>query len=367
MSLSLIIFVIMLFLMPSMMPPTLPFGVRVPHARISDPTILKVRSNYRFMLSLATVLMVIASAVLGHTLIPTLTLGVSTALFIVLSYVCYYVAHRRLRRLKERENWYEDQQQAAVTVLEQPRWTGRALWPWIIPPLVVTATTILIGVWRYPSLPARMPNYYSMSNFYSANGAPHTWVARSVWSVFSPVLLQMAQIVVAIAMVLIMPRIRRELDPANPDGSAHQQRVFRRRMAFVYMIFALSLNTTVLLDSLFIWGLARRAGVGLIIGLWAFPTLAAMIVAVIFYRTGQLGARVSVSQPPAETGLTYRDDDRYWKGGWFYVNRDDSSFFVAQRFGFGWTINFGRPAAWIVVAAGVIPTVLLPLFLTVHG
>ena len=40
------------------------------------------------------------------------------------------------------------------------------------------------------------------------------------------------------------------------------------------------------------------------------------------------------------------DDDRYWKLGIFYWNHDDASLFVPERFGIGWTINLGRPAAW---------------------
>ena len=34
----------------------------------------------------------------------------------------------------------------------------------------------------------------------------------------------------------------------------------------------------------------------------------------------------------------------------FYVNGDDASLFVPERFGIGWTMNFGRPGAWAFVA-----------------
>jgi uncharacterized membrane protein len=36
-----------------------------------------------------------------------------------------------------------------------------------------------------------------------------------------------------------------------------------------------------------------------------------------------------------ETGLTHRDDDRYWRGGLFYINRDDHALWVPRRFGLG--------------------------------
>lgn len=39
------------------------------------------------------------------------------------------------------------------------------------------------------------------------------------------------------------------------------------------------------------------------------------------------------------------DDDRFWRGGLVYVNRDDPALMVPRRFGLGWTLNFGNPGA----------------------
>ena len=59
------------------------------------------------------------------------------------------------------------------------------------------------------------------------------------------------------------------------------------------------------------------------------------------------------------TGAVFRDDDRYWYGGFFYNNPDDPAVFVPKRFGLGWTLNFGHPQAKLVL----IGTLLLPLVL----
>ncbi|MEU6175772.1 DUF5808 domain-containing protein [Streptantibioticus parmotrematis] len=47
------------------------------------------------------------------------------------------------------------------------------------------------------------------------------------------------------------------------------------------------------------------------------------------------------------------DDDRYWKLGQFYVNRDDPRVLVPKRLGFGRTLNFGRPVSWLLFAAPI--------------
>ena len=43
------------------------------------------------------------------------------------------------------------------------------------------------------------------------------------------------------------------------------------------------------------------------------------------------------------------DEDRYWKGGLIYMNRQDPSVFVEKRFGVGWTMNLANPRGYIVI------------------
>jgi uncharacterized membrane protein len=54
--------------------------------------------------------------------------------------------------------------------------------------------------------------------------------------------------------------------------------------------------------------------------------------------------------------------DRYWPAGLVYVNRGDPALLVPKRFGIGYTLNFGNPRAWLVLAA-IVALLLLPLLL----
>ena len=56
---------------------------------------------------------------------------------------------------------------------------------------------------------------------------------------------------------------------------------------------------------------------------------------------------------------TDRDDDRFWKAGLLYVNRDDPAIMVGARFGAGWTLNLGNPAARLIIAGIVAMWALL--------
>lgn len=44
------------------------------------------------------------------------------------------------------------------------------------------------------------------------------------------------------------------------------------------------------------------------------------------------------------------DDDALWRLGVFYVNHEDPSVVVPQRFGVGWAMNWGNPRSWGFVA-----------------
>ncbi len=75
-------------------------------------------------------------------------------------------------------------------------------------------------------------------------------------------------------------------------------------------------------------------------------------------------ARLEAAGPdaPLTGGLA---DNRNWKYGLFYVNRDDPSIFVHKRFGLGYTLNFGNWKAVLGLAvflAGIAAILIMSLF-----
>jgi uncharacterized membrane protein len=57
-----------------------------------------------------------------------------------------------------------------------------------------------------------------------------------------------------------------------------------------------------------------------------------------------------------------RDDDRDYRWGLFYFNRDDPSMLVPKRFGIGWTLNLARPGTWLIFGVPVAVVVIRVLF-----
>ena len=86
----------------------------------------------------------------------------------------------------------------------------------------------------------------------------------------------------------------------------------------------------------------------------SFVALIVIIIAAILPNLavslvyGQAGSRLLRHMGAA--GELDFDDDALWRLGVFYVNHEDPSVVVPQRFGVGWAMNWGNPRSWGLVA-----------------
>lgn len=74
---------------------------------------------------------------------------------------------------------------------------------------------------------------------------------------------------------------------------------------------------------------------------------------VVLARLGQGGSRMQAREERASAAsagpVGDRTPDCCWKLGIFYFNRDDSAVLIEKRFCLGYSLNFARPIAWIIV------------------
>lgn len=91
---------------------------------------------------------------------------------------------------------------------------------------------------------------------------------------------------------------------------------------------------------------------------FANPMLWILIVAVL--------SLVAVSLVPFFSRPSTRANDEFWRGGIFYVNRDDPALFVPKRYGIGYTLNFGNRWSWVVMAL-ILVLALAPIILSINA
>ena len=92
-----------------------------------------------------------------------------------------------------------------------------------------------------------------------------------------------------------------------------------------------------------------------------------VLVLVLFWHPQRSRAKTSTSADRGRTDAVFRDDDRYWYGGFFYNNPDDPAVFVPKRFGLGWTMNFGHPQAKLVLIGMLVLVLLPPMVVAILG
>jgi uncharacterized membrane protein len=150
--------------------------------------------------------------------------------------------------------------------------------------------------------------------------------------------------------MLIVYRSRPDIEAADPAASTLRYRRFLAAMTRAVLTLIALVDTSLLLVALRDWQVYRLPGTGR--ALPALPVAAGvLLLAAVAARAGQGGSRLNgnVRGLALATG-TDRDDDRFWKAGLLYVNRDDPAIVVGSRFGAGWTLNLGNRAARLIIA-----------------
>ena len=328
-------------LTPAITRPTVPFGVRVPPERANATVIRQQRRAYYGRTAVIGACC-IALAILLRDRGSWWLSRIILLLELTADFGCYLIARNRIAAVKQAERWYAGHRQVVATDTswrtDPPRFPAR----WLIPALTVIAVTVLVGALRYPHLPARV----------TAGG--HL-VPKSVVSVFAIVAAQLYVTVLWTGLMLIVYRSRPDIEADDAAGSTCRYRRFLAACTRAFLTLLALVDLTLLLAALRNWQVYRPSGIGSALPVLPFA-VGLLVLAVVTFRVGQGGSRL----PDGRGGYgpaagVDRDDDRFWKAGLIYVNRDDPAILVGARFGVGWTFNLANPMAWLVIA-GIVAT-----------
>lgn len=315
------------------------FGVYVGEARWDSGEARGVERVWYRSMALAVAVGLVAFGLARGRLSDALAFTLANLTLQVLAVTAYVRAHRAARRLAS------DTIAPAVSLLEVEPPSTRSL-PFLTLGFVVLAAAAMVAyaAAHYAELPERIPVHFDLA------GQPDRWAAKSPAQ-----LLLLPGMTLALGgfmswMGLLLAHAKRALRHPGTERSAEAQRRFRAAVGRV--LCGTTVLVTAMLAALHVEQLRAAEGHGAALGplvaVWAFAStmLALGGVAWLMVRYGQGGARL---EGPGELtdGLA---DNRCWKWGLFYVNRDDPSLLVEKRFGLGYTINLGNPKAVALVA-----------------
>ena len=312
---------------PAITRPTVQFGVRVPAERTGAPVIRQQRRAYYWRTAAVGVCCTAAVLLVGKHGQWWLT-RLILLLEIAADLGCMVLARKKIAAAKQAGDWFAGLRQTVVADTswraDPPRFPAR----WLIPALAVTAATVVIGALR------------DRGNTVAFAGGQ--LYVTALWT----------------GMLLLVYHSRPDLEAADAAASAARYRRFLAAFARAMLALVALVNLTLLLAALRTWHVYRPSGVGAALPLLPFAAGLILLGAVVV-RTGQAGFRLrgggdrGADTAAGANARTDRDDDRFWKDGLIYVNRDDPALVVGARFGVGWTLNLGNRTSWLVIAAVV--------------
>jgi len=229
---------------------------------------------------------------------------------------------------------------------------------------ILAASAIYIRLIWY-RIPARFPIHWDLY------GNPNGWSTRSFMGIYGFWLIGVG---ICAFMEIFAYGILHWTRQIRATGADAQNEAHFRRVQFGVLI-ALEYFFALVFNGIPFTALSPHPNqapnvVPFLLGTFAFIG----VLVAILVHTGQGGANLSRAGSESDIAeaarpVGDRTPDQCWRAGMFYVNPQDPAILVEKRFGIGYTLNFGRPAAWLliafIIALSVVPIVLAVL--TAHG
>lgn len=319
------------------------FSVSVPAVATGDPEVRSLKRAYSMWILALTAAL---TACIGYALVATdpnmavLAGCAATIVLVLASYLSMLHFRGKVQSLKLARGWKATSQEHAAMLggADVPRPVSLR---WELLNLLPIAASLLVALLGYDAAPDLIPVHQGF------DGVVNGWAEKSVQTMLMPVVLQLAIAGTTAFCHAMILRSKRPVDPRLPASSAVAYGAYARAWSAwcVGMGVAINASVVALEASLVGWVSLGFAGAAI-----TLATLAMLVPCIVLaVRYGQNGTRLLDRLP--EGAALCADDDEHWRGGVFYANREDPAVVVPRRFGIGWTLNMGRPAGWLIVAA----------------
>ncbi len=349
------VFIIIYILIPKLTMPTIQFGVRIPPTRTNDPRLQEILKTYRLrLLSYSVPVVVLAAVFYSDYLLDTLIVMFE----IIASLVAYLQAHYRLLKIEDEEDWYSDATQVSFAALSTEGTPIDMLFLFV-PMILVAILTTVIGIEIYPTLPKVLAVHFS------SNGTPNGYALKSYASVLELPITQFVLAIIFIVTAYFTIKSKINVEAYAPKNSYKAQTLFRNRTIVLLAFIGIIIEIVLLISSLAEWGLIKKTLIMPSALLFVAMILAITVVFSIHY--GQMGSRILIKMHEdtiaPDTKEANIDDNKEWKAGIIYANKEDRSIFVPKRFGVGYTINWANPKAVILIVLIILLASIVPLLI----
>jgi len=327
------------------------FAVTVPATAQKDPVIRGYKVRYTASLLILSLVCTVLIGVLianASEQIAMIVLTVSIFVVVIGSFLLMLHYRRAVLRLKDERGWHAQTSIHAALVGEGD--TPRPLplaWEFLNVPVIVF--TAAVSWMLYPSMPDQVPMHMDLS------GNITSWVDKSPATMAFPLLVQVVIFVTMLFSHYMIIHSKKAVDPAAPASSAYAYGLFAHAQSAFLVVFGILIDAVMVCLPLSFANVLTMSQSAVVVMVASLACVGAALVLSIRY--GQAGSRVA-GHVEGDDSLV-DDDDAHWKLGVFYFNPTDASVFLHKRFGIGWTLNFARLQAWLMIGGLVLVMVIL--------
>jgi uncharacterized membrane protein len=347
---------------PFLLKNTVVFGVSIPDGHSDDPQLHSFKKKYSITtFSIGLLALFVFYFWTKHSGSPKENIVLAgTAIqfaIIIISMVLYFYFHAKTANLKRKNRWGAGLKQVKVSDLTIRSKDEMLPSYMFIIPMMITVGFIAYTAAQYDSLPDQIPTHWG------ADGKPDAFSEKGPFSILSLPLILLTIQAMFLGINVMTKRSGIKLSATKSNTSRIRQLGFRKYTSWLLLI--MSVLMTLLLGYLQLSILHQ--GLGGEIFMTGLPIIFLLLVLIMTgmyaFKVGQGGSRLEVDMTdlPAE-GIMDVDDDQYWKGGIFYVNKDDPSIFVEKRFGVGWTINLAHPLSYLMILGPILLILIITYF-----
>lgn len=346
---------ITLIAMPFLTRETVSFGISVSEEMYHSPQLRHMRRQYAWISGVLYALLLVGClSVLMMSDEETQLYVLSS--YIIVTVICSGVMNMTYYfKMKKMKSSFPKETMRSGKIAIDTRFRSKKMIisnRWFLLHLGVTIISALLAILYYDQFPATIAMKFDWQ------GEVTRSVAKSYRSVLGLNLMQLVMIALFVFINRMILESKQQIDPDHPELSAQRNAVFRLRWS---MFNAVSAMIMVLLFSFIQLNMRYElnSSIMMLVSL-LLPSVIVIMALVISLTTGQGGRRIG--SHAVGTGRTAVNDDRFWKLGFVYFNPNDPALFVEKRMGIGWTINFARPAAWMVLVGIMVMIAVAGIF-----
>lgn len=283
-----------------------------------------------------------------------IVLAAMIMMILPISYIGIYYSYKKAKELKASENLTNKKTQVVIdTELSRNRSKFLISPMWFIIPIIIVIFNVIITYNLYDRIGDVIATKWSIT------GEVIKTAPKSYRTAF---LIPFSQAISTALMFFVYKGIawsKNQLRSKNTKKSIERLKNNKRRMSIMLLVILIVMMLQMTINQLQILGVAPANSDVIVTINLVVPIILFIVIIYMVYRAIKDNKEEEIEDSENLQDYIENDDDRYWKLGMFYVNKNDPSIFVEKRYGIGYTVNFGRIESILMFAALIVIIIVM--------